>query len=109
MFIGTFEGAVSASMFVLVHLHKKGFKRRIGRIDIINEAYFVESVIVLGVVVHRLPNKDALLARVVVFPLVVDFNVLLHHTVLARLERAPSANTSERRMYHKYFIDGIPR
>ena len=51
MFIGTFEGAVSASMFVLVHLHKKGFKRRIGRKEIINEAYFVESVIVLSVVV----------------------------------------------------------
>ena len=31
MFIGTFEGAVSASMFVLVHLHKKGSNRRIGR------------------------------------------------------------------------------
>ena len=39
MFIGTFEGAVSASMFVLVHLHKKGSNRRIGRIEI-NEAYF---------------------------------------------------------------------
>ena len=64
------------------------------------KTYFVESVIVLSVIVDRLPNKDALLARVVVFPLVVDFNVLFHHTVLARLERAPGANTSKRNVYH---------
>ena len=53
----------------------------------------MESVIVLSVIVDRLTNKDALLARVVVFPLVVDFNVLFHHTVLARLEWTPGANT----------------
>ena len=81
MFVGTFEGTVCACMFVLVHLHRSGFK--CGRTDIINKAYFVESVIVLSVVIDRLANKDALLARVVVLPLVVDFYVLLHHAVLA--------------------------
>ena len=104
MFIGTFEGAVSTRMFVLVHLHKRVLEGLTEQT--INEAYFVESMIVLSVVVDRLPNEDALLTRVVVFPLVVNFNVLLHHTVLARLERAPGANTSKE-IY--YFIDGFPR
>ena len=47
------------------------------------KAYFVESVIVLSVVIDRLANKDTLFARVVVLPLVVDFYVFLHHAVLA--------------------------
>ena len=53
----------------------------------------MESVIVLSIVIDRLANKDALLAWVVVFPLMVNLNVLLHHTVLARLEWTPGANT----------------
>ena len=73
--------------------------------DIINETYFVEGVIVLSVVIDRLANKDALLARVVVFPLVVDLNVLLHHAVLARLEWTPGANTP--RMGKNILFDGF--
>ena len=71
------------------------------------DAYFVESMIVLGVVVNWLSNKDTLLARIVVFPLMVDFNVLLHHAVLARLEGAPGANAPEKKVDQKYF-GGFP-
>ena len=58
------------------------------------KTYFVESVIVLSVIVDRLPNKDALLAGVVGRLLVVDLNVLLDVGVPVGFVLAPCAHTS---------------
>ena len=41
----------------------------------------------------KLTYKYTLLARVVLLPLVVYLNMLLHHTIFIGLERAPGTNT----------------
>ena len=53
MFVGTFEGAVGACMFVLVHLNKNGYFKGISRANNINVAllYFVKGVVVFSVVI----------------------------------------------------------
>ena len=55
----------------------------------------MEGVIVCSVLVHTLSYKQALLAGVVLLPLVVDFYVLLDDAVLITPEGTPGTDAVE--------------
>ena len=97
------EQSVHACLYSSIWIRMGILKVLVEQIIYVALLYFVKGVVVFSVVIDWLPNKDAFLAGVVVFPFMMDFYVLLHHTVLARLEWAPGANTPERKIYYQHY------
>ena len=97
------EQSVHACLYSSIWIRMGILKVLVEQIIYVALLYFVKGVVVFSVVIDWLPNKDAFLAGVVVFPFMMDFYVLLHHTVLARLEWAPGANTPERKIDYQHY------
>ena len=60
----------------------------------------MKGMVMFSVVVHILPHKETLLARVMLLPLVMNFYVFLHDAVFITPKSTPGTNTVQVLLFH---------
>ena len=73
MFVSALEATICASMWVTISL--------------------VECMVMLGIVIHTLSNKNTFFTWIMILPFMINLNVLLDNTVLVTFEYTPSTDT----------------